>query len=255
MKKIFLVAGIILLPFGILAFQAAGGDTDSQYSRDENFITSADAILSIGILSSLALFIGIVSLIMVFPRRNRAKLARSADKAIPKTFFPSNDDLGQGKKWEAEYGKLETLVADLKVKLSDFENRVKAFEDDGRVVEFKVEKADRTSAAQHSPTQEILYAKLPDTYDGFSAAILSSEQDGEKIYEITSAGESATFQISEDKDAQKYALSDYNYYLGNACTMENAPEKDSRIVTEVPGKLIRRGKDWMIETKALIKFI
>lgn len=192
---------------------------------------------------------------MVLRLRRRAEMVKDVDRDIPKAFLPSNYDVPQLKRWDAEHEKLGIQVQDLKEKLLDFENRLKAFEDDGRVVEFTFEKTDRISAAPHSSAQQILYAKFPDTYNGFSAAILFSEQDGEKIYEITSNGESATFQISVDKDAQKYALSDYNYYLGNACIMENAPEKDCRIVTETPGTLTRNGKDWIIADKALIKFI
>lgn len=255
MKKILLVAGIILQPFVLLAFQLTGGDTDSPPFRYENYITSTVSILGIGVLSNLALIIGIINFSMILRLRKRAKLAKTGDQDIPKMYFPGNDELHLGRKWEAEQEKLASIVADLKTQLSDFENRLKAFDDDGRVVEFKVEKTNPQSVIQQSHAPGILYAKLPDTYDGFSAAIISSEQDGEKIYEITVNGETATFQISDDKDAQKYALSDYTYYLGNACTMENAPEKDSRIVTGTPGRLSKKGKDWIIADKAQIKFI
>lgn len=255
MKKILLVAGVILLPFVLLAFQVTGGYTDSQAAGDENVITPTVFMLVLGVLSTLALIIGIINFSMVLRLRKRAKLAKTADKDIPKIFFPNNEDLHLKSKWDTEHEKLGSIVSDLKAKLSDFENRLKAFEDDGRVVEFKVEKTDRVSTSQTHPGREMFYAKLPDTNDGFSALVLSSEQDGEKIYEITSTGESATFQISGDKDAQNYALSDYTYYLGNACIMDNAPEKDSRIVTEIPGKLSKKGKDWIIADKAVIKFI
>jgi len=255
MKKILLVGGILLLPFALLAFQASGSDTDGQYNPDENFVIPTTLMLGLEVLSSLALIIGIINFSMILGLRKRAKQAKTADHDISKAYFPSNDDLHQARKWDTEYEKLGSVVSDLKAKLSDFENRLKAFEDDGRVVEFKVEKTDCVSVAQPHPGREMLYAKLPDTNDGFSAGVLSSEQDGEKIYEITVNGESATFEISGDKDAQKYALSDYNYYLGNACNMENAPEKDSRIVTGTPGKLSKKGKDWIIADKALIKFI
>lgn len=255
MKKILLLAGAVLIPFGMLAFQSPEGNINNQYARDDNFITSPNLLWYIGILSLLAFIIGVASFIMVFRQIKRVELAKSADKDIPKAFFPSNDDLHLRRKWEAEHEKLELIVADLKAKLFDFESRFKALEDDSRVVELKVEKSDRASVSQDSPALEMLYAKFPDTYEGFSAATLSSQQDGEKIYEIAITGETATYKISEDKDAQSYALSDYTYYLGNACTMENAPEKDCRIFTEVPGKLFRKGKDWTIETKARIKFI
>ncbi|MES3016767.1 MAG: hypothetical protein V4721_03265 [Bacteroidota bacterium] len=251
MKKILLVVGILLFPFVLLAFQGSGSYSEG----DENFITPTTSVLGLGVLSSLALIIGIINFSMILRLRKRAKNAKSNDGDISKSYFPGNDELQLPTKWDTEYEKLGSIVSDLKGKLSDFENRLKAFEDDGRVVEFKVEKTDRVPAAHSHPGTEMLYAKLPDTNDGFSSAVLSSEQDGEKIYEITVQGESATFEISGDKDAQKYALSDYTYYLGNACIMENAPEKDSRIITGTPGKLSKNGKDWIIADKALIKFI
>jgi len=255
MKKILLVTGIILVPFVLLAFQATVGDPGSQYAADEGFITPTLCMLLIGTLSSLALVIGVINFSMILRLKKQTKLPKIPDQDIPKTYFPGNDDLHMGGKWEAEQEKLASIVADLKTQISDFKNRLKAFENDGRVVEFKVEKTNLESVIQQSYAPGMLYAKLPDTYDGFSAAILSSAQDGEKIYEITVNGETATFQISGDKDAQNYALSDYTYYLGNACVMENAPEKDSRIVTETPGRLSKKGKDWIIADKAVIKFI
>lgn len=239
------------MPFAALAFQASGNTPDGA----ENFVSPTALMLGFGVLSALAFIIAIINFSMILGLRKRAKRAKTTHQDISRSYFPDNDDLHQIRKWGADYEKMGSVISDVKTQLSDFENRLKAFEDDGRVVEFTVDKTDPEPVDQLHAGREMLYAKLPDTNDGFTAAVLSSEQDGEKIYEITVIGESATFEISGDKDAQKYALSDYIYYLGNACIMENAPEKDSRIVTETPGKLSKKGKDWIIADKAQIKFI
>lgn len=105
------------------------------------------------------------------------------------------------------------------------------------------------------PETQLLFAKLPDIENGFSAEVLSPVQDGEQVYEIKVKDDQGTYEISQATDAQKYALSDANYYLLGACDFQNQPSKDSKISTRRIGKLIKSGTQWIIQERASIEFI
>ena len=79
-------------------------------------------------------------------------------------------------------------------------------------------------------------------------------QNGEQIYQIEIDGDRGVFAISEDAHVQKYALSDFNFYLPKACDFANQPTKNSRIHTLRNGTLTKSPAGWMIENKALIEF-
>jgi len=98
------------------------------------------------------------------------------------------------------------------------------------------------------------FAKIPDLTRGFSNMVLVDLQNGEQIYEIQVDDNAATFRITNDLDAQKYALSDFNYYLATACIFVNQPVKGSRIQTNKDGVLKKDSQNWIIETKAVIEF-
>jgi hypothetical protein len=101
-----------------------------------------------------------------------------------------------------------------------------------------------------------LYAKLPDMEggNGFSNNILKTEQLGVQAYEITIGDTNGSYTISSDKDAQSYAVNDFNYILARGCTMNNQPFSNCRVETLQPGTL-SKGKDgWMIERKAMVEF-
>lgn len=141
-------------------------------------------------------------------------------------------------------------------KLRSLENKISNFENQPRTVEFNIEKKIETSTQSNSPvpSSKIVYAKIPDTGNGFSQSILAQNQNGEQIYEIEIKGDKATFSISEDANAQKYALSDFNYYLSSACDFQNQPVKNCRIHTSGEGTLSKSGNNWVIQSKAKIEF-
>lgn len=110
------------------------------------------------------------------------------------------------------------------------------------------------SNKQPAVTAQKKYAKLPDLQNGFSNEVLQDVQNGEQIYELDITGEQAVFVISQDAAVQKYALSDFRYYLSNGCELTNQPVKDSRIVMNEPGLLSSSDNGWKIEKKAVITF-
>lgn len=143
-------------------------------------------------------------------------------------------------------------------KLKSIENRLGQLENQPRTVEFAVEKQQVSQPIKQQVTQQpstqSLFAKLPDNGNSFSQSILTDNQNGEQIYEIQVSGDKGTFVVSNDANAQKYALSDFNYYLPNACDMLNQPTKGARIVTIEKGTIAKSGGNWVIQNKAKIEF-
>ena len=81
-----------------------------------------------------------------------------------------------------------------------------------------------------------------------------SSQNGEQIYEIQVNGEKATYKITNEANPQKYALTDYNYYLAKACDFQNQPVKNCKINTTLEGTLTLSSGNWIIQSKARIEF-
>jgi hypothetical protein len=105
------------------------------------------------------------------------------------------------------------------------------------------------------PETTVAFAKYPDLDNGFSATVMSAAQTGDKVYQIEIKGDKAAFMITNHAGAQKYALSDYRYYLEKGCDMLNDPRPDCRIDTKEYGQLTKVGSDWIIQKKAKIEFI
>lgn len=145
------------------------------------------------------------------------------------------------------YNVLLEKIATLDSKFLDKEKREIEFEIHKQSNIIKVEKVNQQS--QHK------YAKIPDLHNGFSNNLLILNQDGEQIFELTINDNVAEFRVSNDLGAQKYALSDFNYYLSSVCTFSNQPLKGSRIQTLKPGILRKDADKWIVEQKAQIEFI
>ena len=109
-------------------------------------------------------------------------------------------------------------------------------------------------AAAELPKEELFYAKFPDRKGAFSADELVAVQNGELVYEVKLKDGEGVYEISQDIDAQKYALSDVSYYLSEGCDFINQPSKNSWIINKSAGKLIQSGGTWIIQEKAVIEF-
>lgn len=149
---------------------------------------------------------------------------------------------------------IDTRPLDERIK--NLENKFVNFENQSRTIDLVVEKKVVAPNQVNNQTQVLqnLYAKLPDTGSGFSQSIISNTQNGEQIYDLEIRGDKGTFSVSGDASAQKYALSDFNYYLSNACEFLNQPAKNCRIHTQEKGTIIRSGSNWLIQNKAKIEF-
>jgi len=98
------------------------------------------------------------------------------------------------------------------------------------------------------------FAKKTESDGVFKKEYLSDKQDGEQIFELELLEDTGTFKISLSEEAQKYALSDPEYYLPPACNFLNTPRKDTEIITTKAGILSKTGDEWSIVDKADINF-
>lgn len=153
-------------------------------------------------------------------------------------------------KQDIHFNSLEKQNKEFESRIKEFENRLLALETSS---EKKTSNNSNKNNAQESNVQ-ILYAVLPDNINSFSQSVFSNNQNGEQVYEIQINGDSATYVVSSDMKAQKYALTDFNYFLSSACELINQPTKDSRINTVTKGTLVKSGSDWIIQSKAKIEF-
>jgi len=146
---------------------------------------------------------------------------------------------------------LEQKIADMETKLKQLEKRQQEHTNVSSNKTVQPQKKADTAAETAKP----FYAKMPDQSNGFSNDIFRSEQNGEQVYEIAVAGNTATYWISNDPGAQYYALNDVNYILGRACTLSNQPFPNCRINTKQKGTLTKTTEGWAIANKAVVEFL
>ncbi len=109
--------------------------------------------------------------------------------------------------------------------------------------------------AEPETETKTFFAKRPDLDNGFKQTDFSTSQNGEQVYHIEIKGNAATFMIVNDASSQKYALSNYRYYLEKACIFLNEPMPNCRIDTKELGELEKNGNNWIIQKKAQIEFV
>ena len=208
-------------------------------------------------LPIIALLLSIVSLIASCYAIFKLQIPASSNESKNPDYHNLKDDIKELRSHVAQMQPIDVKFLD--EKLMSLGNRLTNIETQRRTVELSVEKKS-ASVPQHVKEQtlqsssQILYAKLPDLGNGFGSSILSNNQNGEQIYEIQVSGDKGIFVVSSDINAQKYALSDFNYYLPNACNMLNQPTKGARIDTVKEGTLTKSGGNWIIKDRAQIEF-
>ena len=99
------------------------------------------------------------------------------------------------------------------------------------------------------------YARYADQGDGFSVQELLDEEDSETIFVLTLLSPtSASFRISGNPNAQRYALSNSPYFLGKTSQYDTFPSGNSLINSDVPGELQLQGNKWLIVKPVKISF-
>ncbi len=101
----------------------------------------------------------------------------------------------------------------------------------------------------------LFYGRTADLGDGFSVSGLSTKPDRDTVFEIRRIDNGrAEFQVSDNPDLQRLALSDPYSYLNDTCAYATHPRPGSRIQTERPGTLSLQGEKWAITEKAQVSF-
>lgn len=168
---------------------------------------------------------------------------------------------------EAEKNKLWEDVKSLDNKLRDAQDKFIKLEEsqasERKQYQQKVREARETPAETPPPAINISkefvpvvkYARYADKIDGFSSEELLDQDDNETIFEITiTSPATGAFRVSNNRQAQRYALSNASFFFGKTCQYEAFPVADSVIVTDKPGELVLNGDKWMIRHPAKIRF-
>jgi len=162
----------------------------------------------------------------------------------------------QEKEEEAQ-NKIASLEAKLKIEKE--KNNQLTRELEGKKKRLRVEDepvtVELTQVVPQPPAPTIKYARYADQGDGFSVFDLLEEEEEETIFEITvDSSNTATFKISSNPGAQKYALSNTDYFLNKTCRYDTIPSTRSSIKTDAPGELKLHGNKWLIVSPAKISF-
>lgn len=180
------------------------------------------------------------------------------DKQKPVPTFKKGKEAAQNERTKAGGVNTPTLPAGPGIGKTDEDVRLGGKDQSGQnqsslnLSAQKVPEQQKTEA--ELPKEELFYAKFPDRKGAFSTDELVPVQNGELVYEVKLKDGEGVYEISQDIDAQKYALSDVNYYLSEGCDFINQPSKDSWIINKSAGKLIQSGGTWIIQEKAVIEF-
>jgi len=268
-------------PHKVLAFVGGTGNPPTK-ATDTSKIAAQPPYESI-IKGALILTVIILFVILLLPARMREQFwgARPQKKAAgddPKTPPTPSDD----EKPDNAIALMEKIDK-LEERITAIEGRLNAIENPVRIATWDIAKENNRQKENAGPEEDhdllpaeqntildtepepetesiavsrdnLVFAQLPDIENGFSPAIINSQQNGERAYEIDINGESASFGISNDVKVQKYVLSEYNYFLDAACEMRNQPFKNCRIHTQKRGTLLKVNDNWIIQTKAIIEF-
>ncbi|WP_025763908.1 hypothetical protein [Dyadobacter tibetensis] len=101
----------------------------------------------------------------------------------------------------------------------------------------------------------VRYARYADLGDGFSAQELLEKEDSETIFVLNLIDETtAIFKISENAEAQQYALTNTSYFLGKTSHYDHFPSGHSSIHTVEPGELKLKDSKWLIIKPVKISF-
>lgn len=159
--------------------------------------------------------------------------------------------------------------AELEAKLKDLKNKEEKLEEGLNLIKSKEETPLKELAPEEpskvntvewqidkleiiKPTERF-YTKYADLIDGFSVAELVEEENNETIFEIRlQSPNKASFKVSENPAAQKYALTNADYFLQKTCMYDVVPF--GQIITEKEGQLSLSGGKWEIIEPAKISF-
>jgi len=204
----------------------------------------------------LLLLAGILFLIWVL--RNKNKIIDKNERALKEQLNKSGSTEWQSKNMSNELKAVSQKLKAAEAEMAVLQENLKA----------ETERNERLSAVAETrkpvvkkPEPKpvmgsvVKYARYADQGDGFSVQELLDEEDSETIFEITPLSpNTASFRISGNQNAQRYALSNSPYFLGKTSQYDTFPSGNSLIITDVPGELKLQGNKWLIVKPVHISF-
>ncbi|MFD2584931.1 hypothetical protein ACFSR6_20710 [Pedobacter vanadiisoli] len=158
--------------------------------------------------------------------------------------------------------QLNTELEDLKIKNAKLEEEmsIHRLKEETLLKEFVPEEQNNVNTIEWQIDKpkvvrqpERFYTKYADLIDGFSVAELVEDENNETIFEIRlQSPNKATFKVNENPAAQKYALTNADYFLQKTCVYDVVPF--GKITTEKEGQLSLSGGKWEIIEPAKISF-
>lgn len=152
---------------------------------------------------------------------------------------------------------------DLSLKINDLTNRIGSLENELKKIKTPGNVAQPSSSGKSSETesnqqsQKVVkiakYAKNADG-DSFDKDNLTDKSDDKRIYELLIEGTKGTYKVTNNREAQLFALEDPNTYLRKACNYTSLADANSFIKTIEDGIIELRGGKWVITKKAEIDF-
>lgn len=203
----------------------------------------------------LILLVGILFLLWVL--RNKSQTMERSNRALQDQLHKSGSTEWQSKNVSNELKAVQQ-------KLKKAEEEIAILQDNFRAEMERNERLSAVSEIEEKPVEQISapalesaikYARYADQGDGFSVQELLDEEDSETIFELTVLSpNSASFKISGNQNAQRYALSNSPYFLGKTSQYDTFPSGNSLINTDIPGELKLQGNKWLIVKPVQISF-
>ena len=202
----------------------------------------------------LLLLVGILLLLWVL--RNKSQTMERNNRALQDQLHRSGTTEWQSKNVNNELKAVQQKLKEAEAEIAILQDNVRA----------EMERNERLSAVPEleKPVQQLAapalesavkYARYADQGDGFSVQELLDEDDSETIFELTILSPTtASFKISNNQNAQRYALSNSPYFLGKTSQYDTFPSGNSLINTDIPGELKLQGNKWLIVKPVQISF-
>lgn len=248
-KKIVLLAGFFLmLVYQLQALTLAERATDAEtLSTNSSWFYSAN--MRYGALAVIVLLL----IIMLFKNNNDQKKSGKLSKDLKRIREERNQLRHEIENLRNELKESNSLRAEDKLEIDKLKEEMslalsKQTEEEvaGNTVIW-----DKPEAPQK--IQETFYSRYADLADGFSASELLTREGNDTIFEITIlSANKASFKVSANPAAQKYALSNADYFLEPTCHYDTLPS--GNIINESPGLLTLSGGKWEIKEQARISF-
>jgi hypothetical protein len=197
-----------------------------------------------------------VILFLLWILRNKNKVIARHSRDLKEQLSKSGSTEWQSKNMSNELKAVSQKLKDAEAEIAILQDNLKAETERNQRLSV-TPKVEKPVVKKFEPvaTPGIKYARYADQGDGFSVQELLDEEDSETIFEIMPLSPTyASFKISENQNAQRYALSNSPYFLGKTSQYDTFPSGNSLINTDVPGELKLQGNKWLIVKPVQISF-